>query len=74
MQIHLTHHARQRMRERGINRGEVIWCLENYQISRPGEEGKRIYDYTDEQGYKTSVSATIKSGRWIIASVWRVKT
>ena len=34
---------------------------------------KRVYDYTDEQGYKTSVSATIENGRWIIASVWRVR-
>lgn len=73
MHIRLTHHARQRMRERGISREEVIECLENYQVSRPGEEGKRVYDYTDEQGYKMSVSATIKNGRWIIASVWRVR-
>ena len=73
MHIRLTRHARQRMRERGISREEIIECLENYQVSRPGEEGKRVYDYTDERGYKTSVSATIKNGRWIIASVWKVK-
>ena len=73
MDIHLTRHARQRMRERGISREEIIECLGNYQVSRPGEESKRVYDCTNEWGYKTSVSATIKNGRWIIASVWRVR-
>lgn len=72
MDIHLTRHVRQRMRERGISREEVIECLENYQVSCPGEEGKRVYDYTG-QDYKVSVSATIENGRWIVASVWRVR-
>lgn len=73
MDIHLTRHARQRMRERGISKEEVIECLENFQISRPGERGKRVYDFTDGRGCKTSVSATIKNGGWIVASVWRMR-
>jgi hypothetical protein len=73
MRIHLTDHAKQRMQERNISRQQIKECLENYQVSRPGEGNKKVYDYTDERGYKTSVSAVIKGGDWVVASAWRVK-
>ncbi len=61
------------MRERGISEEQVIECLENYGVSRPGEGRKRIYDYIDRLGYKISVSAMIENDEWIVASVWRIK-
>jgi len=73
MRIYITHHARQRMRERGITRTQVEDCLYHYQISRPGDKGKVVYDYTDEQGYRTSVTATNENDRWVVVSVWRIQ-
>jgi len=73
MRIYITHHARQRMRERGITRTQVEDCLQHYQISRPGDKGKVVYDYTDEQGYRTSVTATNENDRWVVVSVWRIQ-
>jgi len=61
------------MRERGINRQQIKECLENYEVSRPGEGNKRVYDYTGEEGHKISVSAVIEGGDWVVASVWKVK-
>jgi len=72
MRIHLIHHARQRMSERGITRTQVEDCLRYYQVSRPGDKGKIVYDYADEQGYKTSVTATIDNDKWVVVSVWRI--
>ena len=73
MRINLTNHAIQRMSERGISKKQVAECLGNFGVSRPGEGKKRVYDYIDEQGYKTSVSATVENGEWVVVSVWRVK-
>ncbi|OGO23672.1 MAG: hypothetical protein A2Z28_05865 [Chloroflexi bacterium RBG_16_51_9] len=61
------------MRERNISKQQIEKCLEDFQVSRPGEENTRIYDYTDETGYKTSVSATLKGNDWVVVSVWRGK-
>ena len=72
MRIYLTNHAKLRMKERGIDNQLVEKCLEYNQVSRPGEGNKTIYDYTDNTGYKTSVSAVEENGIWVVVSVWRV--
>ncbi|NLE09308.1 MAG: DUF4258 domain-containing protein [Dehalococcoidales bacterium] len=71
MHIVLTRHAQQRMSERSIHIQNVKDCLQYYQVSRPGDGGKTIYDYT-ENGYKTSVAALQKGEVRIVVSVWRV--
>lgn len=71
MQIRLTQHAQQRMKERDISMKCVEDCLDHYQVSRPGDGDKTIYDYS-ENGCKISVSAVEENGILIVASVWRV--
>ena len=73
MRIRLTKHVQRRMIERGISREQIQECFDNYQVSRPGEGNKTVYDYTNEEGYKTSVSAVIEGGEWVVVSAWRVK-
>jgi len=73
MRIHYTRHLKTRMAERNISKEQVEYCLQNYQVSRPGHERKTVYDYTDSNGYKTSVSAIKEKGIWVVASVWRSK-
>jgi len=74
MRVYLTDHIKERMAERGISKKQIMECLQNHQVTRPGEKGKILYDYTDEDGYKTTVSAAVKGEHWIAASVWRNKT
>jgi hypothetical protein len=41
--IYYTQHAQDRMRQRGITKKEVEYCLKNYHTSYPDRKGNLIY-------------------------------
>jgi len=41
--IFYTAHARKRMKQRGISKNEVEYCIENHTIEYPDKKGNPIY-------------------------------
>lgn len=55
--LYYADHAKDRMRERGIPKQEVVDCLEQYQVSYPSESDDDCmnYVYTSPTGRKIRV-------------------
>lgn len=50
--IFYTAHARKRMKQRGISKNEVEYCIENHTIEYPDKKGNPIYTvYTPSNRY-----------------------